>query len=100
MKLISVVPERGGVHKFVATFEEEGRRKRVKFGLKGYGHYTDTGDGVGTGDEERKRLYIIRHQARENWNKPDSPGALSYWLLWKEKTFEQALRKFRRRFQL
>jgi len=100
MKLVSIKPDTGGIHKFVATFETEGRQKRVRFGLKGYEHYTDGNGYVGHKDDERRQRYLSRHRAREDWQRPDSPGALSYWLLWKEPTWTQALRGYVRRFQL
>lgn len=33
------------------------------------------------GNEERRKRYLARHKARENWNKP-SPGRYSARLLW------------------
>lgn len=104
MRLLSVEPAKDKVHKLVATFEEEGRQKQIKFGLAGSPNYTKGVPGVpeadGTNDEERKRLYIIRHQKREDWTRPDTAGSLAYHLLWLEKTFPQALKSFRKKFQV
>lgn len=94
MKLLSVVPSRRSGKKFDAVFESDGRTKRVSFGAAGMDDFTKTGD------EERKRLYLIRHKARENWDKPDTPGALSRWLLWNKPTLEESIRDFRRRFKI
>jgi hypothetical protein len=103
MKLVSIEPA-AAPHKLVATFEENGRQKKIKFGLKGAPNYTKGVPGVpaedGTNDEERKRLYIIRHRAREDWTRPDTAGSLAYHLLWKEKSYPQALAAFRSRFQV
>ena len=104
MELVSIEPANDGVHKLVATFREKGREKKIKFGLKGAPNYTKGVPGVpaadGTNDEERKRLYIIRHRAREDWTRPDTAGSLSYHLLWLEKTYPEALLAFRSKFQL
>jgi hypothetical protein len=95
MKLLSVVPSKRSGKKYDAVFESDtGRTKRVSFGAAGMDDFTKTGD------EERKRLYLIRHKARENWDKPDTPGALSRWLLWNKPTLEESIRDFRRRFKI
>jgi hypothetical protein len=49
-------------------------------------------------DEERKRRYLSRHRARENWNDPDSPGALSRWVLWNKPTLQDSIADYKRRF--
>ena len=73
---------------------DTGREKRVSFGQAGAPDFTLTGD------EERKRLYLIRHKARENWNDPVTPGALSRWILWNKPTIEASVRDFRSRFKI
>lgn len=95
MRLLTVVPSKRPGKKFDAVFEtESGRTKRVPFGQAGAPDFTKTGD------EERKRLYLIRHKANENWDKPDTPGALSRWLLWNKPTLEESIRDFRKRFKI
>lgn len=95
MKLLTVVPSKRPGKKYDAVFETDtGRTKRVSFGQAGAPDFTKTGD------EERKRLYLIRHAANENWDKPDTPGALSRWLLWNKPTLEESIRDFRRRFKI
>jgi len=32
--------------------------------------------------EERKRRYLIRHRANENWRDPETAGFWSRWILW------------------
>jgi hypothetical protein len=32
--------------------------------------------------DERRRLYLQRHAANENWDDPESAGFWSRWLLW------------------
>ena len=98
-KLVSIENAKDGVHKFVAHFvTDEGRDKHVRFGLKGYEHYTDGGGYVGHLDEERKRRYIRRHKKNENWENPMTPGALSYRILWLYPDHYKAIEQFRSHF--
>ena len=81
MKLLSVSPSHLPEKKLDAKFEtDSGRTKTVSFGAKGMDDYTKTHD------QEQRARYIHRHAAKENWNKLDSPGALSRWILWGEST--------------
>lgn len=69
--------------------------KEVHFGAKGYEDYTDHHD------KERRANYLARHKAREDWNDPDTPGALSRWLLWGESTsLAKNIAAFRKKFNL
>jgi len=79
-----------GVHKYIAIFPN----KRVPFGSISYEDYTQSHD------DNRKRLYLIRHSSRENWDDPETPGALSRWLLWNTKSLKTNLDLFKRRFKL
>lgn len=96
MKLLSVRPSTDPEKKFDARFETDtGREKIVRFGARGMSDYTKNKD------PERRRRYIERHSARENFNKPDTPGALSRHLLWGESTsLVRNLAAFRRKFNL
>ena len=95
-KLISITPSTDGIHKYDARFETDaGREKTVRFGAKGYEDYTQHHD------TDRRRLYIERHKANENWSKPDSPGALSRFILWGESTsLARNIAAFKKRFNL
>ena len=95
MKLIRVVPSAKAEKKYDAVFQSDnGRNKTISFGAKGYPDFT-TSKGK---DEERKARYIARHRARENWDKPDTAGALSRWILWNKPTFTESLADYKRRF--
>jgi hypothetical protein len=96
MKLLSIRPSTDAEKKYDAKFVgDSGREKTVRFGAKGMDDYTKTGD------KEQRRRYIERHSARENFNKPDSPGALSRWILWGESTsLMKNIASFRNRFNL
>ena len=81
--------------KWDAVFEKDGKEKVVPFGQKGYSDYTKHKD------KTRKARYLKRHSGMgEHWQKPDTPGALSKWILWNKPTFKASLKDFRRRFQL
>jgi hypothetical protein len=80
-----------GPHKYSATFwNETGKKiKTVVFGARGYSDF------LHHKDPERKKLYILRHRAREKWNRSAgkyTAGFWSRWLLWSEPTFTRALR--------
>ena len=51
-------------------------------------------------DEERKKRYLSRHRARENWNSPTTAGALSRWILWNKKTKSASIQDFKNRFKI
>lgn len=93
MKFLNIRPSNTAGKKFDAIFEtDSGRTKTVPFGAAGMSDYTINKD------EERKERYLARHSKRENWNKPDSAGALSRWILWNKPTFEASLRDYKQRF--
>jgi hypothetical protein len=66
----------------------------VSFGAKGMSDYTKNKD------DERKKLYLARHEKNENWNDPMTPGALSRWILWNKKTLKASIDDFKKRFNL
>jgi hypothetical protein len=93
MKLLSI-KKATAPHKFVATFQDADRTYQVKFGAAGYSDFTKNKD------EARKQRYLDRHKANENWNKPDTPGALSRWILWNKPTLKESIQDFKSRFNL
>jgi len=64
----------------------------VKFGRQGYSDFTKHKD------EARKQRYLDRHKANENWNKPDTAGALSRWILWNKPTLRESIQDYKQRF--
>jgi hypothetical protein len=81
--------------KWDAVFEKEGKEKVVSFGARGYSDFTKHKNVT------RKARYIKRHSGMgEHWNKPDTPGALSRWILWNKPSLKGSLRDFRKRFSL
>lgn len=81
--------------KFDAVFESNGREKVVPFGQRGYSDFTKHKNVT------RRARYLNRHSGMgEHWNKPDTPGALSRWILWNKPTLRGSIRDFKRRFKV
>lgn len=80
--------------KWDAVFiKENGKEKVVSFGAAGMSNYTKHKNAT------RKQRYIQRHSGMgESWNKPDTPGALSRWILWNKTGFRESVADFKRRF--
>lgn len=79
--------------KMMAVFTRaNGSTKTVHFGQAGASDFTKHKD------VERKKRYETRHRARENWNSPETAGALSKWILWNKPTRAASIASFKRRF--
>lgn len=95
MKLLEVKKSTKTGKKYMAVFENNGRKKTTHFGDSTMQDYTQHGD------KQRRENYLSRHKSRENWNDPSTAGSLSRWLLWGDSTsFAQNLRDFKSRFRL
>lgn len=93
MRLIDLRPSSRQGKKLMAQFElDDGKSRTVHFGQAGASDYTQHGD------SERKARYIARHERREDWNDPTTPGSLSRWLLWNKPTLEASLKDYLKRF--
>ena len=82
--------------KYDAIFEtDSGRTRTVRFGAAGMSDYTIHKD------KTRRARYLARHKAKEDWEEPATPGALSKWLLWGPSTsLETNLKRFKKRFKV
>ena len=81
--------------KYDAVFERNGRQKVVRFGAAGMSDYTKHKD------KTRKQRYLKRHSGMgENWEKPDTPGALSKWILWNKPSFRASVSSYKKHFNL
>lgn len=81
--------------KWDAVFDKDGKERVVPFGATGYSDYTKHKDVT------RRARYIKRHSGRgEHWSKPDTPGALSRWILWNKPTLSASVADFKRRFHV
>lgn len=96
MDLLAIKKDTDGKHKYVATFKnkETGRTKKTHFGAAGYTDYTLSKD------EDKKKRYLARHKARENWNDPTSAGSLSKNILWNKTTVKASIADFKKQFNL
>jgi hypothetical protein len=94
LKLLSIKRSPKKDKKYMATFSRNGRIKKVHFGARGMSDYTKHKDSA------RKSRYIQRHKKRENWNKPDSAGALSRYILWGKPSFRESVSAYKRKFHL
>lgn len=89
--------------KYQATFlMKNGKYKGpVHFGAKNYQDYTTIKDNNEA--EKKRQLYITRHQKKESnlWKKsPDTPAALSRFILWEKRNLADAISNFRKIFFL
>ena len=89
---IGASPVKGKKLQAVFTNKKTGKTRRTSFGATGYSDYTKHKD------DDRKKSYIARHKARENWNNPFSAGALSRWILWNKKSRSASIADFKRKF--
>ena len=82
--------------KLMAVFtRDNARTKTIHFGQKSADDYTKTKDKA-----QRKR-YLDRHRKNENWNNPESAGALSRWILWGPSTSRREnIVSYKKRFNL
>ena len=67
---------------------------RSHFGAAGMSDFTKHKD------EERKKSYLSRHKARENWNDYMSSGSLARWILWNKPTLEASINDYKKKFNL
>ncbi len=104
MFLLDVKPSTRKDKKLVATFclckEKNACRgtnhKVVHFGQKGSETFTEGAS------EEKKKAYLARHgkSPGEDWSDPTTPGALSRWLLWSQRSLGKAVESFKKKFKL
>ena len=83
---------RGGKKKFTVVVSDDNKTATIHFGARGYSDYTMHADPT------RKKRYIARHQAREDWTNPLTAGFWSVHLLWSETTIPKAIAKIKKRF--
>ena len=68
--------------------------KHIFFGAKRYEDFTTHKD------EARKKAYITRHKANEDWNNPDTAGFWSKHLLWNKPTIDASIKDIENRFDI
>lgn len=95
VKLISVKRTPGERKEFKAAFIlNNGREKLVRFG-------TSSNFVTNPKKTPADRLaYLARHRKNENWTNYMTPGSLSRWLLWEDRSLNTNVRNFRKRFKI
>ena len=80
--------------KFDAIFTRNDKTTKViHFGDKRYEDFTQHHN------KRRRELYILRHEKNENWNDPETPGALSRYILWgNSKKIDTNIKEFKKKF--
>ena len=88
---------------YLSKSDREGKKymvevdgKTIHFGAEGYEDYTKHKD------PERKKRYITRHKANENWTKSGikTAGFWSRWLLWGEPSISARIKAIENKFNL
>jgi hypothetical protein len=99
MKLESIKPANDGKHKYTAVFSDP--KKTVHFGQSGandYLIYSKTSKAIA---DEKRKLYLARHEKNENWSDPTTSGSLSRYLLWgQSSSLKQNIIDFKKRFKI
>ena len=76
-------------------FDDSGKKiKTTHFGASGMSDYTKNKD------DERKKLYLARHKANENWDDYKSAGSLSRYILWNKTTLSASIADYKTKFNL
>ena len=95
LRLVTIRKSHRKEKKFDAIFDKEGRKKVVSFGARGMSDYTKHKD------KTRRARYLKRHSGMgEHWDQPDTPGALSRWVLWNKPSLQGSIADFKRRYNL
>ncbi len=89
-----------GKHKYIAVIETNDKKKTVKFGAIGYSDFTLHKN------VERKKAYLARHSARENFDFSRgsreggifSKGWWSRYILWNKPTIDASIKATERKF--
>jgi hypothetical protein len=94
MKLVKVEPSDDGKTKLMATFDENGKMRVVRFGVKGSNSYIDGAS------KEVRDAYRKRH-AKDILNPdPTTKGNLSYWITWGEsQSLAQNVKAYKQKFK-
>ena len=99
MKLISITKATDGKHKYTALFGEP--KKTTHFGQAGANDYLIYSKVSKAIADEKRKLYLARHEKRETWSDPTTAGSLSRYLLWgSSSSLKQNIMEFKNRFNL
>lgn len=102
LKLKEIKSSHKAEKKYDAVFlTQDGKEKLVPFGASGYNDFIlfNEKEGAKIANMHKER-YLNRHKKNENWEKPDTPGALSRWILWNKKTLKASLKDYKNKFKV
>ena len=95
MRLVKIVKSDNPTKKYDEYVEtRDSSVKKISFGAAGMSDYTHHKD------PERKKRYIARHKANEDFNDPLTAGFWSRWYLWNLPTKKESLEDLKRRYKL
>jgi hypothetical protein len=102
LQLLKIKKSHNSKKKYDAIFLNKTQKRRVSFGASGYNDYIKYNQKFGKITAKiHKQRYLKRHSGMgEHWNRPDTPGALSRWVLWNKPTLKSSISDFKKRFQL
>ena len=103
MRLLRVEGSLQRHKKLRAVFDlGDGRRvETVNFGGRGCGDYIKySALGPPGLAQAKRRAYIARHGATENWRDPMAPATLARYLLWERPTLLGAVLAYHKRFKI
>tara|TARA_R100000231_G_C5328625_1_gene165659 strand:- start:245 stop:562 length:318 start_codon:yes stop_codon:yes gene_type:complete len=89
--------------KLVAIFYDDNNKKlkTTHFGSKPNKDFTIYSKELNKKEaNEKKDAYIARHKVREDFNKFQTAGSLSRWVLWNKPTLASSILDYRKRFKL
>jgi hypothetical protein len=90
--IVEIAKSKKPTKKFDAVID---KTKTVSFGARGMSDYTKHKDVT------RRARYLKRHSGMgEHWTRPDTPGALSRWILWNKPSLKASLSDFKKRFNV
>lgn len=95
IRRVEIKPSKLKSKKMTAIFYEGNKKlKTINFGAKGYSDYTIHKDAA------RKKRYIDRHKAREDFENYMTAGSLSRYILWEKPTLKKSIAFYKKRFNL
>jgi hypothetical protein len=99
LKLKEIKESHKPAKKYDAVFITDDKEKTVSFGASGYNDFIlfNEKEGAKVANMHKER-YLNRHRKNEHWDKPDTPGALSRYILWNKKTLKASVRDYKKRF--
>jgi len=81
--------------RYKAVFTDaDGSKKTTHFGYKTGSTYIDHKD------NKIKDAWVARHKVRGNFNDYKSASSLAYHILWKYKSFNEAIKSYKNKFNL